>query len=251
MSEKFRSLLLQVMRDYIEAKNGPFSGHYLGRVLRRDLPGEINSFSFIQNGDYIIKGSVGQGNWAAIPWLAIMNTHVTTSTQRGVYIVYLFSEDMKVLYLTIAQGVEETPKDEMIKINNIIRKSIEMNPRFKKDDNIILGESKKAKEYEKSVAAYIPYSIHDFPSEEQLISDLKKMIHYYEEFINLEKNIKTPDSETSKKKDKNQEYQLIHHIHKYITTKGYYYSIENIMNLYLSLKSKPFVVPSRILCNVR
>ena len=46
----------------------------------------------------------------------IMNKDITTSTQRGYYIVYLFSEDMERLYLTLAQGVTETTKEEMQKL---------------------------------------------------------------------------------------------------------------------------------------
>ena len=45
-----------------------------------------------------------------------MNKDITTSTQRGYYIVYLFSEDMERLYLTLAQGVTETTKEEMQKL---------------------------------------------------------------------------------------------------------------------------------------
>lgn len=39
---------------------------------------------------------------------------------------------------------------------------------------------------------------------------------------------------------------LIPHIHQYIISKGFNYSLENIKNLYLSLRSKPFVIISGI-----
>ncbi|MEK4228191.1 AAA family ATPase [Solibacillus sp. FSL H8-0538] len=39
---------------------------------------------------------------------------------------------------------------------------------------------------------------------------------------------------------------LIPHIHQYITSKGFNYSLSNIKNLYLSLRSKPFVIISGI-----
>ncbi len=62
------------------------------------------------HGNFKVQGSVGQGNWAKIPWIAIMDTRITTSTQLGEYIVYLFSEDMSSVYLTLAQGVTEPSK---------------------------------------------------------------------------------------------------------------------------------------------
>ena len=40
--------------------------------------------------------------------------------------------------------------------------------------------------------------------------------------------------------------ELINHIHSYITMKGFNYSLTNIKNLYLSLRSKPFVIISGI-----
>ena len=63
---------------------------------------------------------------------------VTVSTQRGYYIVYLFSEDMERLYLTFAQGVTETSKEEMTRIKAEIRTSISMNDRVRKDDDYLL-----------------------------------------------------------------------------------------------------------------
>src|SRR5699024_1878336 len=40
--------------------------------------------------------------------------------------------------------------------------------------------------------------------------------------------------------------ELIDHIHNYIRSKGFYYEKEEIINLYLSLRSKPFVILSGI-----
>jgi hypothetical protein len=38
-----------------------------------------------------VSWSVGQGNFARIPWVALMDDRETTSTQRGTYCVFLFS----------------------------------------------------------------------------------------------------------------------------------------------------------------
>ena len=40
---------------------------------------------------YKIKGSIGQGRITKCPWIAIMNKNVTTSTQEGVYLVFLLA----------------------------------------------------------------------------------------------------------------------------------------------------------------
>ncbi|MCA1031183.1 DUF3578 domain-containing protein [Bacillus timonensis] len=241
---KLRTSLLKVMNNYLSAKNSQFAKHELGDLVRKVIPKIIETYYFIDRDRYIVKGSVGQGNWASVPWIAVMNNKITNSTQRGYYIVYLFSEDMKSLYLTIAQGVTETSKEEMENINKTLRDSIHMSSRVVKGNDLQLGISQKAKEYELSTAAYISYSIDNIPSEEQLGKDLEEMVMYYEEFINLyeEKPQLVMDEEIPYYFMKD----IINHITTYISSKGFHYEKEEIINLFLSLKTKPFVIISGI-----
>ena len=58
-----------------------------------------------------VTWSVGQGNWARVPWVALLDQRLTTSTQRGVYGALLFREDMTSAYLTYNQGVTQPKKD--------------------------------------------------------------------------------------------------------------------------------------------
>jgi len=233
-----RTQLLQVMENYLQAKRDSISKHPMVHLVMNEIPNTIKHFHFIDPERYIVEGSVGKGNWAAIPWIAVMDKTVTTSTQRGYYIVYLFSEDMKRVYLTFAQGVTETPKEEMLQIKEEIRQIIPMSENVKKDDEIDLGESKKAKDYKLSVAAYIPYSLEQMPSEEQLQQDLQQMIQYYENYVEIKTNMK---------KFEHLSYQsIVQHIHSYISSKGFYYTKEEVINLFLSLKTKPFVILSGI-----
>lgn len=234
-----RNQLLQVMEHYLQAKRDSISKHPIAHLVTHEIPTIIRQFHFVNRERYLVEGSVGKGNWAAIPWIAVMDKTVTTSTQRGYYIVYLFSEDMKSVYLTFAQGVTETPKDEMLQIKEEIRQIIPMSENVKKDDEIDLGESKKAKDYKLSVAAYIPYSFEQMPSEEQLQQDLQQMIQYYERYVEIKVDMKQIETSYS--------YEAItNHIYSYISSKGFYYTKEEIINLFLSLKTKPFVILSGI-----
>jgi len=54
--------------------------------------------------DYLVKGSAGQSQWAASPWVAILDPLITDSAQRGYYPVYLFREDFTGFYLSLNQG---------------------------------------------------------------------------------------------------------------------------------------------------
>ena len=132
MNSNLREKFLTVMNEYLQARTERFAGHKMGSVVRNEMTTEITRLPFIDHNQYVATGSIGQGNWAAVPWLAIMNKDITTSTQRGYYIVYLFSEDMERLYLTIAQGVTKTDKEELDKIKEEIREQIHMSQNVKK-----------------------------------------------------------------------------------------------------------------------
>ena len=52
-----------------------------------------------------VKWSLGMGNWARVPWIALLDNRETNTTQSGVYGVFLFREDMSGVYITYNQGV--------------------------------------------------------------------------------------------------------------------------------------------------
>ena len=75
--------------------------------------------------DYKVQGSIGQGNWVGIPWIAILDKRMNISIQRGEYIVYLFAEDMSAVYLTLIHGVTEPLKQyEEERAHRILSKSL-------------------------------------------------------------------------------------------------------------------------------
>ncbi|WP_242220362.1 MrcB family domain-containing protein [Bacillus cereus group sp. BfR-BA-01380] len=246
MNSNLRKKFLTVMNEYLEARRESFAGHKLGSFVRNEMTTEITRLPFVDYNQYIVTGSVGQGNWAAVPWLAIMNKDITTSTQRGYYIVYLFSEDMKRLYLTMAQGVTETSKEEMEKIKSEIRQHIHMSKKIKKDDDIFLGTSSKAKGYANSTAAYIAYDIDQIPSEAELVEDLKEMLRYYEGYIAFREKGAGPVMVYEKKEMDLNEKEIVDHVSSYMKSKGFYYDKQDIINFVLSLKTKPFVILSGI-----
>ena len=75
----------------------------MGNVFKRLIVDYLKALPFIDPNIYIIKGSIGQGNWANVPWVSIYDKRITTSAIEGVYIVYLLSEDGEILYLTLNQ----------------------------------------------------------------------------------------------------------------------------------------------------
>lgn len=53
---------------------------------------------------YRVKKSGVAVNLPVIPWISILNPELTTTTQAGLYVVYLYSADMKKLFLSMNQG---------------------------------------------------------------------------------------------------------------------------------------------------
>ncbi|MFB6731034.1 MrcB family domain-containing protein [Bacillus mobilis] len=246
MNSNLREKFLTVLNEYLQARTERFAGHKMGAVVRHEMTTEITRLPFIDHSQYVVTGSVGQGNWAAVPWLAIMNKDITTSTQRGYYIVYLFSEDMERLYLTLAQGVTETTKEEMQKIKEEIREQIHMSQKVKKDDEIFLGTSPKAKGYANSTAAYISYDVNKMPSEKELVEDLEEMLRYYEGFIAYKEEGTKYEMIYERKEVYLDQQSIIDHLSSYIQSKGFFYEKKDLINFFLSLKTKPFVILSGI-----
>jgi hypothetical protein len=53
---------------------------------------------------YRVKKSGVAVKLPVIPWISILNPELTTTTQAGLYVVYLYSADMKKLFLSMNQG---------------------------------------------------------------------------------------------------------------------------------------------------
>ncbi|WP_082232068.1 MrcB family domain-containing protein [Halobacillus massiliensis] len=247
--DKLNSALTKITSEYLSEKNTPFKSNLLGKFVRSEVPAMINSLEFISQSRFIVKGSVGQGNWAQVPWISILDKHVTTSTQRGYYLGYLFSEDMERVYLTFTQGITESSKEQIKNIREDIRRTIQTDRYptslpIHKDNTINLGSSSKGKGYEESAALYIQYDPKSLPSEADLQQDLKSMIDIYDFYVQVQSDrVKENDTEDNIEWS---DEKIITHIHTYIRKQGFYYELEDVKNLFLSLKTKPFVILSGI-----
>ena len=53
---------------------------------------------------YKVKTSLGSGRVTAVPWIGIFHKNITSSAKEGIYIVYLFSRNLKTCYLSMEIG---------------------------------------------------------------------------------------------------------------------------------------------------
>lgn len=179
------------------------------------------------------RGSCGAGAWTRYPWIAVYNEEITTTIQRGVYIVYLFSEDMSRVYLTLNQGCTNLKKElgtkaakaSMKATREMIRNTLN-NTRFNTDNDLIIGNV----DYEIGSIYYKEYLRDDFLNEEEFLEDLKEMIRIYNDYYNLiyikdtkivESQIDT-NTNIQKSGEKNMKNNM-NMIYRNIKSKGYFF----------------------------
>ncbi len=75
-------------------------------IIVKEIPNLLCDCADIGN-PYNVVGSYGKGRWTAVPWVAVFDTRITSSAQKGVYIVYLLNKDTKELYLTFEIAATE------------------------------------------------------------------------------------------------------------------------------------------------
>lgn len=76
------------LEEYPSAKKQPLTGNPVAKFIRRDVPEAIQAV-IGDNRRYLTRASVGQGNWAKVPWAAVFDRLITDTAQDGYYVVYL------------------------------------------------------------------------------------------------------------------------------------------------------------------
>ena len=241
----------EILDNYIESKTtGRFNkNHEMFKLINYTTTDALNEI--VREYGLSARGSCGAGRWTKYPWIAIYNENITTTIQRGVYIVYLFSEDMSRVYLTLNQGCTNLKKElgtkgareSMIETREMIRNTLN-NTRFNTDNDLIIGNV----DYEIGSIYYKEYLRENFPNEEEFLEDLKEMIRIYDDYYNLiylkDKEVTNKQTEIAVNKgiiEKNMK-DNISSIYRNIKSKGFIFSYEDLSNFYLSLKTKPFLI---------
>jgi len=106
-------LFEQVLGQYLSARSGKaFGGSHPIWQLFIKIKTAIESLPLLQDRRTLrVVPSVGKGNWARVPWLAVIDSREKDAPRGGVYCVFLFREDMTGVYATLNQGVTK-PKDD-------------------------------------------------------------------------------------------------------------------------------------------
>jgi 5-methylcytosine-specific restriction protein B len=213
-----------------------------------------------QPGNYLVKSSMGRGNWATVPWIAVMDPRETRTTQRGLYVVYLFRSDMSGVYLTLNQGVTEPQETHGTREGRRILKARAAAVRefctplttlgFRADDEINLHVSKGlGLDYQHSTIAYKLYEAAQLPADGTLLRDLDAAVEVYKAILSSNAHSSpTEDSLTSVPElpaTVTEEFDFgtaVERLRGYIEASGYVFEPWQIAQFITALRTKPFVI---------
>lgn len=178
-----------ILNNYITNEKRVDSTSALFEVINQKIPNAIKQV--ISNSQYKIYGSIGRGNKTKYPWIAVLNKEITTTTQEGLYLVYLFKSDMTGFYLSLNQGITNFKKKYPSKSYTYAQKVAkyfqdEINIKYDVDNSpidLVASKGSLGYGYEKTNVISKYYSRNSF-TEESLIEDLLQMLEIYQDVLN-------------------------------------------------------------------
>lgn len=185
------TVLTKFKDEYLKASSLVLKDNKFANYTRTDAIELVENV--LQREDLKVSISVGQGNWAEIPWIGIFNPEITETATAGIYVVYLFSADMRSVYLCQGQGVTSVKNEfgkgyrsELLRRSDLIRSRVpDYSSSFNAGEVDLLGTTTLAKSYETAVAYFKHYQLDQLPTEDTLQHDLSKMIGLYDQLVML------------------------------------------------------------------
>lgn len=191
LSETFQAILERypILRSSTKF-GGNAEAKELFQAARRTIQSWLPSDSATQ---LEVVASYGKGNWAAVPWISVLDRRETRTTQEGTYIVFLFREDGKGVVLKLGQGVTRAESEFGSRAAEVLaQRAAALRPLceglqesgFSLSGDSPLGtENRMAKLYEASTIVSKPYAIGEIPPDSELREDLLQLLARYKQFV--------------------------------------------------------------------
>lgn len=182
-----RSAFEFVSANYLAARTGPLKRHPVAQFLRQEAMQAVTLALGPLSQNMTVEGSPGKGNWAAIPWVAVFDPVVTTSATRGHYVVYLFSGDMRRLYLSLNQGTTAAHDEfhshanaELERRAAVLRARVpEYKEKFSAEKIDLNTTGILPTGYEAGHAFGKTYRLDELPFDDILAEDLRRILEFY------------------------------------------------------------------------
>ena len=183
-----QNLINEILANYKKSKTENFKNNPMGQIFRNTFPKKIENLLSLDQSTYKISGSIGQGQWAEIPWVSIFFNSITSTATNGYYIVYLFKSDMSGVHLSLNQGWTyfknkygtKKGKEKIKETSKIIRNKLYPLPSKFDLPEINLSASRPlGKGYESGHICGCYYDKSNIPTTEILINDLEELLKEY------------------------------------------------------------------------
>jgi hypothetical protein len=122
-----------------------------------------------------VKGSNGQGNAAAVPWVLVGDKTGNDSAQVGFYLVYLFAADGSRVYLSLNQGTAGTTPGLISTRALQMRRAVGPQSNLLTVIDLASSVGTPAK-YERGNALAVAYETGGLPDDAELLEDLERML---------------------------------------------------------------------------
>ena len=227
-----REALTEISNKYLAAKKEDLKSHQLALYIRKCAKNLIKPVLGDYAENFVFRSSAGiHQAWADVPWITIMDPEVTTTTQTGHYVVYLFSVDMKTVSLSLNQGItflndelgQKKSIQELYRRAAFIRDRVSEYKKLFSDAKLDLAsnlsKSHRPKLYEPGHAFGSVYDTNNLPDEDKLVNDLRKILELYLLLTHrggLDVNLAGTDFEPENLKDQNLEERKKYRRHRSI-----------------------------------
>jgi 5-methylcytosine-specific restriction enzyme A len=196
------SLFGDVLLGFPLATQQPLEGHSIAHIFRHDLPNELARA--LADPSYLSKGSPGAGHWAETPWVAVFDPLVTTTAQKGHYLVYLFRGDGAGIYLSLNQGTTEIHDQYGRDYLDILARNAgallrRLPPHLISNLHAggidLPGIHFLTRGYAAGNVVAQFYPVHNIPSDGQLVEDLQRFLQLYRLTVETADSWQQPNSE--------------------------------------------------------
>lgn len=182
------------VQDYFKSStSSPITNHPIGDLVRSKIPEQMKESLPVVYRNFIFLGSIGQGRWADIPWVAILNPIATKSPQDGIYVVYLLDSQTKKLYLSLNQGVtsfeDKNKSQKLFRRSNALRELLTQKElvglRNEPLSLAIRSSSKKPNYYANASITAKEYSLQEINNlkDEDFLQDLIRFLRLYDKLL--------------------------------------------------------------------
>lgn len=194
--EWFQKGLDGIMARYVEARLGEHldSSHPLWSHAKRLQSNLEGSEVVKERANLKVRWSFGQGAWARIPWLALLDQRIARATSDGIYVIYLFREDMSGVYATLNQGITKEKERLGGRAGQIAIRERAAELRsfagalkhagFELSHGIDLrSQSTLAQDYPHGTVAHRFYEAGNLPKTHGLLEDLRLLLEAYDAIV--------------------------------------------------------------------